>query len=493
MAAGPAPKLDDAREALRAALREGQGGTALALQFADVVDAVVCEHARAAFERSGIASEQVCLAAVGGLGRRELAPYSDLDLVVLAPDLDDGAIESLVRELVHPLWDAGMRANVRADHPSAWLADAASDITSCTGLLDLRPLLGNTEHAESLRAQAFEEFLGPRRGEFLDRLDAEAAERHERYGGTVYLVEPDLKHGPGGLRDLASLEWALRATHHTADLGQLAAEEHLPPNMAALLQEARDVVLKLRIALHLAAKRSQERLGFSYQELLPPLMGRVPEGCDDATLVEAVETTMQEYYRAARALLRYGQRVRERSRPRHNIVSMVRRLDDRFSIARSRLVYTGEVPLGQAPVRCFRALARARDRHVPLDGETFDAIAEVFAVPQSVGLEEDAQAHAAFFELLVNTDDVEHPSAVELASELGLLEAIVPEFGEIRGRMQHDTYHVYTVDQHTLAALAMLKRIARGDHNKDYPLRPRRATSVRAGLRSRGRRHVGWA
>ena len=257
MAAAPASKLDDARQALRTALRQGRGGTALAVQFADVVDAVVCEHAEAAFERSGIAPEQVCLAAVGGLGRRELAPYSDLDLVVLAPELDDAAIESLVRELVHPLWDAGMRANVRADHPSAWLADAASDITSCTGLLDLRPLLGNPDHAEALRAQAFEEFLGPRRTEFLDRLDAEAAERHERYGGTVYLVEPDLKHGPGGLRDLASLEWALRATHRTADLGQLAADEHLPPNMAALLQEARDVVLKLRIALHLAENVEQ--------------------------------------------------------------------------------------------------------------------------------------------------------------------------------------------------------------------------------------------
>ncbi|MCR9163574.1 MAG: HD domain-containing protein [Nannocystaceae bacterium] len=470
MAAAPASTLDEARDALRTALRAGQGGTALAVQFADVVDSVVCEHAKAAFERSEIEPAQVCLGAVGGLGRRELAPYSDLDLVVLAPDLDDAAIEALVRELVHPLWDAGMRANVRADHPSAWLADAASDITSCTGLLDLRPLLGNAEHAESLRAQAFDEFLGPRRAEFLDRLDVEAQERHERYGGTVYLVEPDLKHGPGGLRDLASLEWALRAAHRTADLGQLAADEHLPPNMAALLQEARDVLLKLRIALHLAAKRSQERLGFSYQELLPPLMGRVPPKYDDATLVEAVERTMQEYYRAARALLRYGQRVRDRSRPRRDFVSMIRRLDDRFSIARGRLVYTADVPLADAPVQCFGALARARDRHVSLAGETFDAIAEAFAVPAAVGIADDRAAHAAFFELLINTDDVEHPSAVELASELGLLEAVVPEFGEIRGRMQHDTYHVYTVDQHTLAALAMLKRIARGDHNKDYPL-----------------------
>ncbi len=472
MAAESASRLEDARDALRSALRAGAGGTALALQFAEVVDTVVRETAAEALENANREVSSVCLAAVGGLGRRELAPYSDLDLVLLAPDAEAGdpQVEALVRNIVHPLWDAGMRANVRADDPSAWLADAASDITSCTGLLDLRPLLGDPKLVDELRARAFDEFLGPRRAEFLDRLDSEAQERHERYGGTVYLVEPDLKHGPGGLRDLAALEWALRATHHTADLGQLALDGHVPPSMAAVLQEARDVVLRLRIALHLAAKRPQERLGFAYQELLPPLMARVPPGCDDATLIEAVEVTMQEYYRSARALLRYGKRLRDRCRPPRATASIVRRLDERFSIELGRLVYTGEAPLAEQPSLCFRALARARDHHVPLGGTTFDAITEIFAVPANAGVAEDTQAHAAFFELLTNTDDVEHPSAVELASELGLLEAVVPEFGDIRGRMQHDTYHVYTVDQHTLAALTMLKRISRGDHNKDYPL-----------------------
>ncbi len=472
MSENPASRLATERETLRTALREGQGGAQMALRFAEQVDAVVRESAQAAFAQASFDVSGMCLAAVGGLGRRELAPYSDLDLVLLAPDAspNDPDLDALVRALVHPLWDAGMRANVRADDPAAWLADAASDITSCTALLDLRPLLGDQAVAETLRDQAFEEFLGPRRAEFLDRLEEEARERHERYGGTVFLVEPDLKHGPGGLRDLAALQWALRATHRSADLGALAEQGHVPPNMAALLQEARDVVLRLRIGLHLAAERPQERLGFSYQELLPPLMGRVPQGCDDATLIEAVEVTMQEYYRSARVLLRYGQRLRDRCRPRRNVVAMVRRLDDRFSIDEGRLRYLGRTPISEDPVVAFEALARARDRHVTLAGSTFDAITEVLAVPASVGLQDDPRAHAAFFELLTNTDDLSRPSAVELASEFGLLEAVVPEFGDIRGRMQHDRYHVYTVDQHTLAALAMLKRIARGDHNKDYPL-----------------------
>ncbi len=472
MSGAPASRLEDARDALRGALRAGEGGTALALAFAQVVDTIVRETAAQALEAAHRDGSSVCLAAIGGLGRRELAPYSDLDLVLLAPDAQAGdpEVEALVRNIVHPLWDAGMRANVRADDPSAWLADAASDITTCTGLLDLRPLFGDASLVDALRERAFEEFLGPRRAEFLDRLDSEAQERHERYGGTVYLVEPDLKHGPGGLRDLAALEWALRATHRTADLGQLALDGHVPPNMAALLQEARDVVLRLRIALHLAAKRPQERLGFAYQELLPPLMDRVPQGCDDATLIEAVEVTMQEYYRSARALLRYGKRLRDRCQPERGDARALRQLDARFAIDRGRLIYTGTEALAQQPSLCFRALARARDHQVPLGGITFDAITEAFAIPAAAGVAQDAGAPAAFFELLTNTEDVGHPSAVELASELGLFDAVVPEFGDIRGRMQHDTYHVYTVDQHTVAALTMLKRIARGDHNKDYPL-----------------------
>ncbi len=444
----------------------------MALVFADVIDALVHDIATAAFAAAELDSSGMCLAAVGGLGRRELAPYSDLDLVLLAPGVtpEDPALEALVRAIVHPLWDAGLRANVRSDEPSAWLDDAASDITSCTGLLDLRPIAGDDAVVEGLRARAFEEFLGPRRDEFLNRLDDETRERHAKYGGTVYLVEPDLKHGPGGLRDLAAMEWALRAAYRTADLGQLALDEHVPPNMAALLQEARDTILKLRIGLHLVANRAQERLVFQYQELLPPLMGRVEPGCDDATLVQAVEETMQEYYRSARVLLRYGQRTRERCRTRRNVVSLVRRLDERFSVTRGRLEYRGAQPIAERPSLAIESLARARDRHVQLSGETFDAIAEALAVPSSSGIADDAAAHGAFFELLTNPQDVAHPSALEEANELGVIEAIVPEFGDVRGRMQHDTYHVYTVDQHTLAALAMLKRIARGDHNKDYPL-----------------------
>ncbi|MEM6291732.1 MAG: HD domain-containing protein [Myxococcota bacterium] len=468
----PSSTLAAGRQALEVALRRGRGGAEMALVFADVIDAMVHDIASAAFAQADLDTAGMCLAAVGGLGRRELAPHSDLDLVLLAPGVaaEDPALEALVRAIVHPLWDAGLRANVRSDEPGAWLDDAASDITSCTGLLDLRPITGDGGVVDTLRARAFDEFLGPRRDEFLDRLEDEAQERHAKYGGTVYLVEPDLKHGPGGLRDLAAMEWGLRAAYRTADLGQLALDEHVPPNMAALLQEARDTILKLRIGLHLVAKRAQERLVFQYQELLPPLMGRVEPGCDDATLVQAVEETMQEYYRSARVLLRYGQRMRERCRTRRNVVSMVRRLDDRFSVRKGRLEYRGAQPIAARPALAIESLARARDRHVPLAGQTFDAIAEALAVPSMSGMADDAAAHAAFFELLTNPQDVAHPSALEEANELGVLEAIVPEFGDVRGRMQHDTYHVYTVDQHTLAALAMLKRIARGDHNKDYPL-----------------------
>jgi [protein-PII] uridylyltransferase len=415
------------------------------------------------------------LTAVGGLGRRELAPHSDIDLVVVSasvPPEGDPQFDAFVRELVHPLWDAGMRAGVMVHDPGTWLAEAADDLTLCTSLLDVRCLGGEAAIVEGLRRDAFEHLFGDRRRAFLLRLEQDIAERHTRYGGTVFLVEPDLKYGPGGLRDLAALQWSLMATHQTMDFAELTRRGVLRPRMASLLTSSRDVLLRLRVALQLAAKRSQDRLVFQYQELLPPLVGSLDEGPhDDAVLVEAIEIAMQEYYRAARDLLRYGARVRERCRPRlEGDASSVRRIDERFAVIDGRLRLEGADALRDTPVLALEALALARDQGLELSGETFDAIAEASATPAAEGLSREPEAQRQLFDLLCEPNDLGTPSSLELAVELGLLERVVPEFAPIRGRMQHDPYHVYTVDQHTLGAIAMLKRLARGEHNKDFPL-----------------------
>lgn len=465
--------LEAAREQVHSGLARGEPGRTLVRAFSDAADAMVSEALQDGFSAAPTSWGPLCLAALGGLGRRELGPWADLDLVLLlGDDVATGGPEfdEFVRGLVHPLWDAGWRANVMVDAIPTWLEGAGADLTLCTGLCDVRPLLGDPSITDRLRTRAAKAFFGSARGSFLDRLADEAEVRHAKYGGTVFLVEPDLKYGPGGLRDLAAMGWALRATYGSRELEALAEGGAVPPRMAASLQDAADVLLRLRSALHLAAKRPQERLVFQYQEALPSLLGMGATGSDEA-LVASIEEMMQDYYQAARAVLRYGTRLRTRVRPvAAGPPPTPKPVDERFAIESGRLVLQRGVSIAQSPVLALDALALTRERQVRLAGGTFDAISEVGADPLAAGIEHEPQAQLRLLDLLTHPDDVGAPSALELAAELGLVEAVVPEFGPIRGRMQHDSYHVYTVDQHTLAAIGMLKRIARGEHNKDYPL-----------------------
>lgn len=446
------------------------------------VEDTVARLARPAIEDAGPRAGRLVLLAVGALARGELGPHSDLDLVLLTELEDDpeAAIDEVTRRVAHPLWDAGLRTNLVVYTPQAWLAGAVDDLTLCTELLDARALVGDEALAQDLRNEANQRYFGDARATFLDRLAEETRERHGRYGGTVYLVEPDLKHGPGGLRDASVTRWCLLATYGTSDLPALAEAGHVAPRVASLMETARSSLLWLRAALQLGAQRGQDRLVFQYQERIPPLTGLVPQGrVPDAQLVAAVEEAMQVYFRAAADMLRYGGRLRARCQPASLApIAEPRRVDERFALQDGTLVHTDPDSFLESPVLALEALALARDHDVELSGMTFDAIAEAAGSPAAESLEHEPEAQRQLLRLLVDPDDVGRPSALDLCAELRLLERAVPEWGPIRGRMQHDTYHVYTVDRHTLGAVAMLKRIARGEHNKDHPL----ATALHLGI-----------
>lgn len=474
--------IDSARTTLRDDLREQRDGAALLRRFSDACEQVVAAVAEPAIGAATGAAGGLALLAVGALARGEQGPHSDLDLVLLA-EREEGLEEALAevaRTVSRPLWDAGLRSNLVVHTPESWLTGAHDDLPLCTELLDARSLAGDAELVERLNTEAWSRYFGDARGPLLARLDEETQQRHSRYGGTVYLVEPDLKHGPGGLRDWSVTRWCLLATHRTADFEALQRDGHLGPRAAQLLSEARSALLWLRAALQLGAKRGQDRLVFQYQESIPPLVGLLPPGpVDDESLVAAVEEAMQVYFRAAHDMQRYGARVRARCRPAAaDSGRPPRRIDERFVVADDTLRHTDPDAFVESPVLALEALALARDHDVPLCGDTFDAIAEVASSDGVRRFEREPEAQRRMLNLLAEAEDSARPSALDLANELGLLEHVIPEWGPIRGRMQHDTYHVYTVDRHTLNAVAMLKRIARGEHNKDFPL----ATALYLGL-----------
>ncbi|NVB41780.1 nucleotidyltransferase domain-containing protein [Pseudenhygromyxa sp. WMMC2535] len=474
-----------AREAVGSALPEDPRGGALLHRFGERIVERITPACALAVGRAGSRFGKLAIVVFGGLARGEHCPYSDIDLTVLCTEPGqegDEAFGEWIREFTHPLWDAGLRLRTTVQHPEGWLEAAAEDLSSCTALLDMRFLAGDRQLYDEVGDEAHRRFFGPQRASFLQRLLDEQGLRERRFGTTVYQVEPDLKFGPGGTRDISVFEWALMARRSRAEPWDPAKVESairasgVPRRVARLLTEARDTILRLRAALHLVAGRTQDRLNFQYQEGVPELLGRVrpgePLSADHRELVEAIEACMQDYYQAARDIQRHGGRVVARCQPPRIRADIDQRIDERFHALDGRLRHYGKGRFAESPVLCLEALALARDHNLGLSGPTFDVIVEaVMAIPAGdERLANDPEAQARFVDLLIDPADVGSPTPLELCHEVGLLQRLVPEFAASRGRMQHEGLHVYTVDQHSLYAVEFLKSIARGDHRKDFPM-----------------------
>ena len=501
-------RVDAARERLGRALREHASATAAVRTFSRAMR----DEVGAQVDAAGPApAPGATLLAVGALGRGELTPYADLDLVLLvpapagapgttppevpgppdpttAPDSEsDEALRRWLDRWTHPLWDAGLSLQLAVRSPDEWLDDAAEDLRACTSLLDAEVLRGPEAPAAALRAAAAARYFGSAREPFLRRLAAEVDARHARYGATVYRVEPDLKHGAGGTRDLAVVAWSLRATvavdgvppsPSQADLDELLERGPVRPRVAQALREARAQLLRLRAGLHLVAGRATDRLSFADQLELPVRLGiTAPADAPGEPAVAAAEAMMRTYYGAARDVVRYGRRACQACLPPRPLPPITCPIDDDFRVRDGKLEIVAPARLQQDPPLALRALALAQDEGVPLSGDLFDAIAEVAAGPAAAALAHDPQAPRLFLDLLAAPG---HAGAEGLAlcNELGVLEALIPEFEPVRALMQHEGLHAYTVDQHSVSAVGFLHDLARGEHRKDLPL----ATALRLEL-----------
>lgn len=464
-------RLEGARTELRIGLGTAVPGLQLSRAFSQAMSGIIKSVARDVAEHATILS-------IGALARGELCPFSDIDLVALVDEGDEERAESRLSDLVRPLWDLSLRVNAILLTPQSWLEQAEHDITQRTSILDAQVLVGEPARFTAVTERA-SQFWGGGRAAFIEALVEDGRERQRRYGGTVYRVEPDIKHGPGGMRDLHNVDWSLQATYGTRDPDVLVERGVLSPRGARALADSRDELLRLRCALHLAAGRAQERMVFRYQEDMPELLGLVPPGgsVEDAVLVQAIEAFMQSYYRAALDVVRYGGRVLSRVSP---VTSgrTIEAVDQDFHLVDDELSARRPLDFVQAPGLALGAIAQARDRGVVLSAELLDSIDSAVGELPWGRLCGDREAQRRFLELLVNPADAGSPTAVQVLHDLGLLEQLVPEFAPSRGRMQHETFHVYTVDQHSLFAVEYLKSVGRGDYRKDRPL----ATAVHLGL-----------
>ncbi len=414
------------------------------------------------------AGQRLALAAVGGYGRGEMAPFSDIDIMFLAPLKSNAWVEQVVESILYILWDLGLKVGHSTRTPDDVIRMAKGDLTVKTALLEARYLWGDQPLYDEMRGRFQRELVAGQAREFIAQKIVERDERHKRMGDSRYLVEPNVKEGKGGLRDLQTLYWmgkfALQAQSTAAlvDKGLFSAAEYRQ------FQRALNHLWAVRINLHDLAGRAEERLTFDVQRELAARM-RYAERPGSAP----VERFMRHYFLTAKQV-------------GHLTALFLAHLEERFS----RTAWMPRLSRRPARLNGFK-LNRGR-MEAPDDGffrEDPVRLVEMFQLADRYGLEihpltmrqanrdsglitdairRDARANALFVDVLTSQRDPE--TLLRWMNEAGVFGRFVPDFGRVVAKMQYDMYHHYTVDEHSIRAIGLVSRIERGELKSDHPL-----------------------
>jgi [protein-PII] uridylyltransferase len=434
----------------------------------DAIDAVlltrggcVDDVVRAAWRRSGCAQPGLALFAVGGYGRGELFPHSDVDLLVVADVAGQAAFAPALSRFFALLWDAGLKTGHAVRSLAECTEAARGEITIFTAMLEARQLAGDAQVAIGLQDAIAAPIVWPAAGYFAAKRE-EQVQRHARFNDTAYNLEPNLKEGPGGLRDLHTLAWMARRVHGANGLGALVPLGLLGEDEYATLELERRALSRLRFGLHLVAGRAEERLLFDHQKALAARLGFLDEHQDNL----AVEQMMQGFFRSAARVLRINERLLQRFEEQLEGVAEPVSLDGEFIALHGYLAFVDSAPPDAS--RCLRLFA-AWATHPELRGlhsESARALAEALPrIPSYV--DAPPSLRAQFVDLLRMPNAVD---ALARMARLGVLGRYLPDFGRVSGRMQYDLFHVFTVDAHTLAVLRNMQGFADGANADRFTL-----------------------
>jgi [protein-PII] uridylyltransferase len=468
----------------------GGAGQKLSRRYSECMDDLLRKLFQHALEtcRRDAQIPPVQFAAVGGYGRELLGWKSDLDVRFLTR-AEPERLQGLAEAMLYPLWDAGISIGHQVITPTQVVIDAARDLPTATALLDFRPICGDRTLEPVLRERAFNQvFETARLPDFIARLRAEASARHQRLHDSVYLLEPDVKNGAGGLRDLDLGLWAAGARWQTAELPALVKLGVLTEREATEIARATEFLWTVRNRLHRSAGRRSDRLTFNEQETIARDMGyRVQigasAGANDRQLAGAMaEAFMSDYYRHARIITRASEQLLDRALPRFDR-RPPRRVDlgHGLSTYGFAITFTDETKLREQPALALGLFSTAVERDLPVLAEARDAVARESADPTfAAALRASPEANALFVKLVATTKRAPFRTDSVLAElhDVGLLVAMIPEFSPVVGRAHHDVYHVYTVDVHSVAAVDHLRALIRGELDELQPTASRLATQM---------------
>lgn len=426
---------------------------------------VMDQAVREAWRDAGLADGPVALVATGGFGRGELFPHSDVDVLALIPDAEAGVHEPRIEAFFKRLWDEGFKPGHAVRTVSECVAAAAADLSIATSLGEWRHVAGPLAPVAGLMRAVAPPAIWPLDAFFAGKR-AEQAARHARFHDTAQNLEPNLKEGPGGLRDAQLIGWLAQRASGVEGRAALAASGLLTGAEIARLAEAVRTLWRMRFGLHLVAGRAEERLLFEHQRELARRFGYVDEHAQNL----AVEQFMQAYYRAAMAVERLGSRAVQRLAERlAGPPEPAEPVDEDFVAVGGHLDLVRPDALRDAPERVLRGYLRLLERPELRGFRSTLLDALDLALPTlPADLLEDAGARATFLAILRHPGPV--ADTLQRMARHGVLARVLPAFGKVAGRMQYDLFHVYTVDQHTLTVLRFLRRFAEPEGARGFPL-----------------------
>ena len=413
--------------------------------------------------------EALALLAVGGYGRGEMAPQSDIDLLFLMQKHISPRAKSVIEAMLYILWDL----HLKVGHSSRTLSDClklgAEDFTIRTALLEQRFLVGDKAPAATLAKRLKSELFQGTETEFVAAKLTERDERHERQGER-YVVEPNVKEGKGGLRDLQSLYWIAKYVHHVESIEELVQLAVFRPEEYDRFQKAENFLWAVRCHLHLVTGRPNEQLTFDLQVEVADRMGY-----QDKSGRRAVEHFMQDYFRNAtrvgdltRIFLTKLEAMHTKPEPLlQRIFSRKPRVKDGYQVIHGRLAVLDEATFLSNPLNLLRVFEEGLRTGMLIHPDAMRLVtANLHLIDDS--LRENREAQQIFLDLLLKHGNPER--ALRRMNELGVLAAFLPEFEPIVAMMQFNMYHSYTVDEHTIQVISNFSRIERLELEEELPI-----------------------
>ncbi len=417
-------------------------------------------------------AERLAVVATGGYGRGALAPGSDVDLLFLLPYKQTPWGESLAEFILYALWDLGLKVGHATRSISDCIRLSREDMTIRTSLLEARHICGDQELFDDLEVAFDKDVVKGTGNEFVEAKLAERDVRHERSGKSRYLVEPNVKEGKGGLRDLHTLFWIAKYLYRVKKPSDLVKAGVFTRAEYNVFRKAEDFLWAIRCELHFLTGRAEERISFDVQTEMAALLGY-----QEHRGLKGVERFMKHYFLVAKdvgdltrifcSLLEEQERKKKPGIGRFMAVLRRKKEIQGFQVAGGRLSVKTETFFKDDPVNILRIFHVADQHSLLIHPSALQLVTRSLKLIDNK-LRKDEEANRLFLEILTSRKDPE--TTLRKMNEAGVLGRFVPDFGRIVALMQFNMYHHYTADEHLIRAIGILSEIERGDLAEDYPL-----------------------